>query len=202
MEHATRRAARRCRPAVVVGLAAGGAVAGLAGCIARSARRAARPLSADEEEAARTVFGDSLDYRRVRVGESAVLGAFGYARTPFETAYFPPGATASPGYLPWLIHELGHVWETEHGVAFTRKLWWALHAAAGNPYDYGGPAGLRRAAATGRRFEDFNTEQQAEICRDAYRVLAAGRDAGAFEPFLGQLRSQPPRPRRRGRRRG
>lgn len=148
-----------------------------------------RALSEAEGVAARAVFGESLDLARVRVGESRLLGAFARARTPFETAWFPRGAIGSPGYLPWLVHELAHAWQTQHGVAFLRKLWWGVRTMAGNPYDFGGPEGLREAAAAGRRFVDFNTEAQGDICRAYYEALSAGEDTSTFAPFIEELRS-------------
>ncbi|MGH2718626.1 MAG: hypothetical protein ACRDJU_08615 [Actinomycetota bacterium] len=155
-----------------------------------------RPLTEPESAAARLVFGSSLDLSRVRVGQSRLLGAFGRARTPFETAWFPPGAIGSPGYLPWLIHELTHAWQTQHGVPFRTKLWWGIRTITGNPYDFGGEEGLAAAAAAGRRFADFNTEAQGDICRAYYQALTGGGDSrapaapaapAAFAPFIEDL---------------
>ena len=154
-----------------------------------------RPLSGDEVREAEKVFGDSLDFEAVRVVESAVMGVGNYARTPFETVYFPPGAGDSAAFVPWLIHELTHVWQTQHGVSVLTK----LRGAVRGRYDYGGEAGLR----AGRRFRDFNTEQQGDICRDYYRTVVAGGDTSAYERFLAEVRAaratppRPPRPRRR-----
>ncbi|HLI57517.1 MAG TPA: hypothetical protein VKY26_10875 [Actinomycetota bacterium] len=148
-----------------------------------------RPLTEAESAAARLVFGTSLDLSRVRVGTSALIGAFARARTPFQTAWFPPGAIGSPGYLPWLIHELTHAWQTQHAVSFWTKLGWGLSTIVGNPYDFGGEAGLLAAAAAGKRFVDFNTEQQGDLCRSYYLTLTGGGDTGAFAPFIEELRS-------------
>jgi hypothetical protein len=43
----------------------------------------------------------------------------------------------------------------------------------------GGEEGLRRAAGQGRHFLDFNTEQQADICRNYYLALMSGGDTSA-----------------------
>ena len=176
----------------IVGGILGGLVGGLAGLIAgETATADVRPLNAVERGEAHKVFGDSIDYDRVRLGESAIMGAGENARTPFETIYFPPGAQADAGFIPWLIHELTHVWQTQHGISVVTKLWWALHAITGNPYDYGDEKGLKEAAAKGRRFRDFNTEQQGDICRNYYVALKAGRDTSAFEPFILDVQGLP-----------
>jgi hypothetical protein len=176
----------------IVGGILGGLVGGLAGLIAgETATADVRPLNAVERREARKVFADSIDYDRVRLGESAVMGSGQNARTPFETIYFPPGAQADTNFIPWLIHELTHVWQTQHGISVVTKLWWALHAITGNPYDYGDEQGLKDAAKKGRRFRDFNTEQQGDICRNYYIALEAGQDTSAFEPFILDVQGLP-----------
>lgn len=134
------------------------------------------------------MFGDSLDYGRIRLTESRVMSVGNYARTPFETVYFPPGAQSSPTFMPWLIHELTHAWQTQHRISLASKLWWALHGITGDPYAYGGIPGLRDAAARGWRFTDFNTEQQGDICRHFYvALLGADANTSAFDPFIRDL---------------
>jgi hypothetical protein len=150
-------------------------------------------LSSDEQREARRVFGDSLDFARVRVTESRIMSVGNYARTPFETVYFPPGAQYSPTFMPWLIHELTHAWQTQHGVPLATKLWWALHGITGDPYAYGGVPGLRDAAARGWQFTDFNTEQQGDICRHFYVALVGDADTSAFDPFIRDLQRRPPK---------
>jgi hypothetical protein len=130
------------------------------------------------------VFGDSLDYDRVSVCEHPVGGAFGYARALPWRIYFPPGAFASPGFLPWLVHEMTHAWQYQHGFPFVRLAWQALLRR----YDYGGEAGLRAALAAGKRFTAFNTEQQGEILRDYYLRLVGFQPTDAWEPFVTQVR--------------
>jgi hypothetical protein len=176
----------------IVGGILGGLIGGLAGLIAgETATADVRPLNAVERREARKVFADSIDYDRVRLGESAIMGAGENARTPFETIYFPPGAQAEADFIPWLIHELTHVWQTQHGISVATKLWWALHSITGNPYDYRHEQGLKDEAAKGRHFRDFNTEQQGDICRDYYVALQAGRDTSAFEPFILDVQGLP-----------
>jgi Domain of unknown function (DUF4157) len=179
----------------VVGGILGGLIGGLAGLIrGDTASTDVRPLKSGEVTEAKKVFGDSIDYDRVRLGESAVMtaGPGQPARTPFETIYFPPGTLANLP-MPWLIHELTHVWQTQHGVSVVTKIWWALHSITGNPYDYGEEAGLKEKAAQGRHFRDFNTEQQGDICKNYYMAQQAGLDTSAYDPFIQEVKGQQPR---------
>ena len=97
--------------------------------------------------------------------------------------------------MPWLIHELTHVWQHQHGISVFEKLFWALHGASA--YDYGGESALRQATAQGKRFIDFNTEQQADILKDYYIKKKGGQDVSAYEPFVAQVQGAP-RPRSKG----
>jgi hypothetical protein len=58
-------------------------------------------------------------------------------------------------------------------------------------YSYGGVPGLQAAAAAGRRFSDFHTEQQGDIVRDLYRAIRAGQNTAAWAPFLADIQSPP-----------
>ncbi len=169
-----------------VGAVAGGLIGAAGGLLAGEAATAGkRPLNDRERTAAKLVFGASLDLDRVRVAESPIFGAGGYARTPFETVYFPPDAQKSATYLPWLIHELTHVWQTQHGVSVLTKTLTALRGASA--YVYGGEEQLRRDAASGKKFTDYNTEQQATILANYYVALTTGLDVSAYAPFVRQV---------------
>ncbi|HSQ23355.1 MAG TPA: DUF4157 domain-containing protein, partial [Pyrinomonadaceae bacterium] len=179
-----------------IGALVGGLIGGVAGLIAgETATAGARPLDSTEETEARIVFGRNMNWGKVRVAESAIMAIGGYARTPFDTVYFPPGTLSQPlgQRMPFMIHELTHVWQTQHGYSVFEKLFWALHGSGA--YDYGGEENLRRAHAQGKRFTDFNTEQQGDICRDYYRKRKANQDVSAYEPFIaevkGELRPEP-----------
>lgn len=79
----------------------------------------------------------------------------------------PPDLT----YRAWLVHELTHIWQYQRGRTVPEL---ALDALGGD-YDYGGEQGLRDAAAQGKRFGDFNYEEQGDILRDYYRNGSAAR---------------------------
>jgi hypothetical protein len=86
-----------------------------------------------------------------------------------------------------LVHELVHVLQHERvGSVYIPE---ALRAQRHEGYDYGGPEGLRRALEQGKRYADFNREQQAQIAQDYYLALRRQRDASAYEPFIADLRA-------------
>ncbi len=139
-----------------------------------------RPLSELEIREARRVFGDSLDYWRIRIDEWSLIahiGGWSYRRrwkkpadhmamTLYSTIHFSRRIEPKPGSsdMDWLIHELTHAAQCEHaGGVFMVE---ALIAQGEAGYNYGGPQGL-----FGRDFKDFNREQQGDIARDYYRIL-------------------------------
>jgi hypothetical protein len=146
-------------------------------------RQTSRLLTHHEKQEAYRVFGDSLDYDRIRVSEDPVMSFPRYARTLPSTVYFPPGGFSNPSFLPWLIHELTHSWQYQHGVSVSTTLY---HAIASS-YDYGGEQALIDAHDAGQGFTDFNTEQQGDITRDYYRALVGGGDVSAFQPFIDEI---------------
>ena len=171
-----------------IGALVGGLVGGIAGLIAGETDTVdSRELTSEERKEAEIVFGNSIKWGQVRFAESAIMAIGGYARTPYETAYLPTGYLSKPlsERMPLLIHELTHVWQTQHGYSVAEKLWWALHGAGA--YKYGDEAGLRDATAKGKRFTDFNTEQQGDICMDFYVKKKAGQDVSVYLPFIAQV---------------
>jgi hypothetical protein len=156
-----------------------------------------RPLTAEERAEAAIVFGPGLDYSAIAIRESRILGAGGLARTLPGSINFPPGASAKATFLAWLVHELTHSWQYQHGVGLRTTVATALMCWAGiRSYDYGGEEGLAAAAAAGRGLRSFNTEQQGDIARDYYRAVKAGSPTTVFAPFVGELRL--PRPQSSG----
>lgn len=120
---------------------------------------------------ARTFFGPSLDFTPVRVKESRiVLGPAGTGWTCNTVVRFKRARRADD--LPeesTLIHELGHVWEHQSGQAqLLRGLIEQLGRMFGrDPYDYGGPEGVRKAD----RLTRFRKEGQAQIIMEHWRAL-------------------------------
>jgi len=130
-----------------------------------------RPLTGREIDVARSVFGDSIQYARVRIDEGAYVGCrhFRFLYVSFYTIN-AWGAFNDE----FLIHELVHVWQYEKfgGVYIPRAIR-AIHSPEG--YNYGGVGVLRQAVKTGKSFLDFNYEQQADIITDYYRLKTGKR---------------------------
>ncbi|WP_186002833.1 DUF4157 domain-containing protein [Mycobacterium sp. KBS0706] len=173
-----------------VGALVGGVIGGVIGMVAGDvATSEARTLNSAEKAEATLVFGTSLNFATAKVSDSApVMTIGGYARTPFDTAYLPRGYLSKPlaDYMPLLIHELTHAWQTQHGISVVRKTATAMRGQSA--YDFGGAANLVTAHSAGKKFLDFNTEQQASICGEFYETLKAGGDVSAYLPFIEQVK--------------
>jgi RHS repeat-associated protein len=170
--------------ATIVGIGATLAVGGTYGA-SKILRSEPRPLDPAERAAATSVFASSLNLAPIRLVEDPVFSVGGYARTPWEWVYFPRGALSSPTRMPWLIHELTHVWQSQHGIWVTTKAYYAILGE----YSYGGEAGLVAARAAGMHFTSFNTEQQADIASHYYERSTAGSSTTAWQPFIDELRN-------------
>ncbi|ANZ36520.1 hypothetical protein BBK82_11040 [Lentzea guizhouensis] len=151
-----------------------------------------RKLESHELDIAHKVFGDALDTSFLRLAEGGVLGSFGVARTLPRLVTFPRGILTNPQnrarYERWLVHELTHAYQYQHGRSILSLL---PTAFAGffmkGLYDYGGVEGLR-----GKTFADFNSEQQANIMADYYYLSTyePDRDISAYQPYVDFVRSQ------------
>ena len=176
-----------------IGAVAGGLIGGLAGLALGDILSAdKRGLTSGEKGEAKLVFGESLNYDSVKVADATLLSRLtkGNAVTPFETIYFPSGSFAkdySPSLsgMAWLIHEMTHAWQHQHGVSVLEKVFWAAHSAS--VYQYGGEQGLKDAAQQGKRFTSFNTEQQGDILRNYYYALKTNQDITPYKPFVSEV---------------
>ena len=155
-------------------------------------RQTDRPLTSEERAEATIVFGPGLNYSAIRITEDPVLGVGGTARTLPSGINFPVGASSDAGYIPWLIHELTHSWQYQHGRSVAATLSTAILCYAHiRSYSYGGRPALAAATAAGQGLSHFNTEQQGEIAMDYYNDKKAGSlTAGDAEyaPFVAELR--------------
>jgi hypothetical protein len=118
---------------------------------------------------ARTFYGPSIDFARVSVGTSRlVLGPPGTAWTCNDVIRFkrPRRSTELPNEST-LIHELGHVWEHQSGQAqLLRGALEQLGRLFGrDPYDFGGPEGVKRAS----ELTSFSKESQAQIVTEYWK---------------------------------
>jgi hypothetical protein len=92
--------------------------------------------------------------------------------------------------MAWLIHELTHSWQSQHdGPRYLLEALYAQLRYGPSVYDYGGETGLVQAALAGKRFNEFNREQQGDIARDYYVRTKQGLDTTAWLPYVDVLRS-------------
>lgn len=150
-----------------------------------------RVLSKEEIELAKTVYGDSIDYARVRIDEAPKLvparGVAAYVGV--NTINFVKEKTDT-----LYIHELIHIWQYQNlGSIYIPR---ALRAQRTNEgYNYNGNEGL--AFAEGQSILTFNYEQQGDIARDYFCILN-GRpclheklpQVDLYLPFINELRNK------------
>ncbi len=180
---------------------------------------ATRHLTEFEEQEARRVFGDGLDYRQVRVVESnyfpnfvADVGAalqrkrrtWDNAITLGNHVMFPrplrtDAATVDGGELidiSWLMHELTHAWQFQQiGWRYLYETLSVQIKQGMDCYNYQGghttkAKAVRDACEKRRDIENFNLEQQGDFARDYYYELRAGREHDAWEPLIQSFRAR------------
>lgn len=134
-----------------------------------------RPLNKTELEISKKYFGDTINYKIVRVHSNARFTAnkLALAYVSFNTVNHYKAIS-----IDVFIHEMMHVWQYQNlGGIYAIK---ALHAQyRGNAYDYGGFQGLYHAMLQGRDLLSFNFEQQAEIFQDYCKM----RELNAMNPM-------------------
>jgi hypothetical protein len=171
----------------------------LAEALWRSARRGkARRLHPMEIHEAIRVFGNSIPYEDVLVVEESALArriaalsgrvhlpqGKHLAVTLFRTVHFSTGLGVDNKDMPWLVHELTHVWQ--YYQRGPRYLTDALRVQA----EYGQDAyTIGKGIAEGWLWEQFNLEQQGDIAREYYRALVEGRDVSAYRRYIDVLHS-------------
>jgi len=156
-------------------------------------------LTQDETDAAGQVLGPkAVRYAAVRVAEGRVLRLIfkingRRAFTLFHTINLPASGGHSRGNLDLLVHEMVHVYQFE--TVGSVYIWQALRAQKTNGYSYGGPDQLAKDRKNGKRFSDYNREQQGQIAQDYYnRVLTSAPPENdparlAFQPFIDDLQA-------------
>lgn len=125
-----------------------------------------RKLTAREIKIAKSVFGDAIDYRKIRMDEKAFFGPLS-----LHFAYVSFNTINSWGKLSdaVLIHELVHIWQyRQMGICYMSRALMAQHSQMG--YNYGGINALCEYKIKLKNLFDFNLEQQADIVADFYRI--------------------------------
>lgn len=159
-----------------------------------------RRLTPDERAASASVYPSGLiSHWQVRVDDDSRLITIGVVLARLLKTKVSPGAITTMHIvhapagglgLPLAVHELTHVAQYQKvGASYIPEALRAQGSHAG--YDYGELTGAR---ASGRRFADFNREQQAAICADYYRVRNGmpaefGATEAQLAPFVADLRS-------------
>ncbi|MGB9940503.1 hypothetical protein [Methanosarcina sp.] len=148
-----------------------------------------RNLTAIEEQEARSIFGNKINYRKVRIDEASFIAwtraklkrCSGMGVATFHTINFTRKLNASAGSsdMKWLIHELTHVAQMEH--TGSQYLVEAFHAHMSEGYAY--------RPGTKKHFREYNREQQACIVADYYIARCSGRSTAACDPYIAELRA-------------
>ena len=145
---------------------------------AKGSKQQSRQLTAGELALARSVFGDSLKPDSVQL-KTAWWVLKHYAVSPNGNIYFHPAdwvtdfSQCSLAKQSWLIHELTHVWQLQHGLKVVRG------AIINRRYDY--------VLEAGKSFFNYGIEQQARMVQDYFVRRHHGHDCRDFEaciPFL------------------
>ncbi|MGI8705491.1 MAG: vgr related protein [Sphingomicrobium sp.] len=128
--------------------------------------RSSRSLTSGEIELARSIFGDSIDYSKVRMVRSKwwLFQPKSVTMAPCGNIHFHPGGSQwsedfSKGPLHsqgLYIHEMTHVWQAQTRGRYYLPL-------MRHPF-----CRYRYAIVPGRRFERYGLEQQAEIVRHVF----------------------------------
>lgn len=175
---------------------------------------AKRGLTPFETEESRLVFAGSLNTSRIvlheRVSWPDRLAAIGAglhgdpqpshnAVTLGNHIYFPVELETDQelnhghnlAQMAWLIHELTHCWQFQHGgIMYLLKALWVQLRLGSNAYSYGWESGLEQAIEAGQTFSNFNPEQQGEIARHYYYRLKQGLDTSAWLPWIQAIQAK------------
>jgi hypothetical protein len=119
-----------------------------------------------EIELAKTVFGDSINYKRVRIDELSLTGP--KQKNFCYVSFYIINSWGSMKNST-LLHELTHVWQFEQmGSVYIPKALKAQNSKMG--YNYGGVSALKASKEQGKSFLSFNIEQQGDIISDYFRI--------------------------------
>ncbi|HBA62193.1 MAG TPA: hypothetical protein DCZ92_15540 [Elusimicrobia bacterium] len=141
-----------------------------------------RALTAEETAEMRKVFGDNIDYSKVRIVDGDKLGLWGKILTSGDAAvtwgntiYFPKGADGKSQYnfntkAYWLAHEMTHEYQYQkYGWSYVPKSVWGQLTKGQSFYEY--------QLEGGKGFRKYNVEQQAELVEHYYQIKSGTRTA-------------------------
>ena len=125
-----------------------------------------RPLEEWEITLAKSVFKDTIDYSKVKVDNYAFIGPKQYR---FAYVGFNTLNVWGPMRDSLFLHEMTHVYQYQKlGAVYIYDALKAQQSIEG--YNYGGAAELQRLLVSGKRFSDFNLEQQGDIVSDYFLI--------------------------------
>jgi len=130
-----------------------------------------RPLSEGETAMASLLFGDAIDYRRVRVYNRRYMPfqPRNCAMTPNGSMYFhsscflPDYTRGDPPAIHWFMHEMVHVWQ--HQLGYPVRLRGALRIGLSYSYTLHEDATLA----------DYNMEAQGDLLADYFVLRFLGK---------------------------
>ena len=139
------------------------------------------------------IFGNSINYDRVRIDEFALVGP--RQNLYCYVSFFMINSWGSM-HNSVLLHELVHVWQFQHiGIVYIPRALNAQRTIQG--YNYGGVENLKACWHAGKGLKDFNLEQQADIIMDYYRIKngyapqwgrATMADLPTYQNYVDQLK--------------
>ena len=136
-----------------------------------------RPLTAAEKAYAFELFYDSVDYSRIIITRNQIAATFSATTIGnfinLQASHFV-GKTMqlSPDGMKTLIHEMGHVWQYQHGgLAYMPQALLANYQASQIYGDRNKAYDWLSAAKAGRPWEEWNPEQQAACISDFNQSL-------------------------------
>lgn len=148
-----------------------------------------------EIDLAKTVFGDSINYKRVRIDELSITGP---KQKNFCYVSFYIINSWGKMQNSTLLHELTHVWQFEQmGSVYIPRAIKAQYSKMG--YNYGGISALSAYREQGKSFLSFNLEQQGDIISDYFRIKEGyqprwGRgcrhDLSVYAYFVDQVKNE------------
>ncbi|MBI4801326.1 MAG: hypothetical protein HY796_02270 [Elusimicrobia bacterium] len=137
-----------------------------------------RSLTFEEMETAKKMFGDTIDYGKVKIitGKGMtfwgkILTLTGKAVVWGNTIYFPNDKDGNSRYDPeldsdWLMHEMTHIYQRQNdGLLYILKAIWEHLIKGDAAYEY------LNVLAPDKAFKDYGVEQQAAIIQDYYLDL-------------------------------
>ncbi|WAT18366.1 vgr related protein [Aurantiacibacter sp. MUD11] len=139
-----------------------------------------RPLTAGEVTLARSIFGDAVDYSKVRIRrrkwaffqpKRVTMAPRGHIHFhPLGSAYCDDFAFEPTQRQALFIHEMTHVWQTQ-----TRGDWYLIfNRMPWAKYDY--------TLKPGWPLEKYGIEQQARIVEHAFMLRNGFKLAGVGDP--------------------